>query len=188
MRVSPFCCMQLTPYLSSGKEHGLGINVDVALWLDYRNFQNKPPLQVVQDCVIVTNELHDEFDDFNDREAIVDVSVLPFVELLQFWYASQGIPALPFLKYGKKYIKLTSSQVDNLCWWVVETRKQLKSQGKSVFEGVSTTATTPKSDVLEDVSNSDQPARLIGLKRPRKTDKGLIRSMSKRGKVSCMQR
>ena len=93
--------MQLTPYLSSGKEHGLGINVHVALWLDYRNFQNKPPLQVVPDCVNVTNELHDEFDDFNDREAIVDVSVLPFVELLQFWCARQGIPPLPFLKYGK---------------------------------------------------------------------------------------
>ena len=88
----------------------------------------------------------------------------------------------------KKYIKLTSSQVDNLCLWVVETRRQLKSQDKSVFEGVSTTATTPKSDVLEDVPNSDQPARLSGLKRPQKTDKGLIRSMSKRGKVSCMQR
>ena len=57
------------PYLSSGKEHGLGINVDVALWLDYWNFHNKPPLQVVQDCVIVTNELHNEFDDFNDSKS-----------------------------------------------------------------------------------------------------------------------
>ena len=76
--------------------------MDVALWLDYRNFHNKPPLQIVQDCVIVINEVHDEFDDFNDREAIFDVNFLPVVELLQFWYASQGIPALICSKYGKK--------------------------------------------------------------------------------------
>ena len=54
----------------------------------------KPTLQVVQDYVIVTNELHHKFDDFSNREATFDVSVLPFVELLQFWCASKGIPAL----------------------------------------------------------------------------------------------
>ena len=142
-------------------------------------------MQIVQDCVIVTNELHDEFDDFSDREAIFDVSFLPVVELLQFWYASQGIPALTFSKYGKKYIKLTSSQVDDLCLWVNKTRRQLRSQGKIIFKGVSTTATTPKSAVLKDEPKSDQT--LIGLKRLKRTDKGVITSMNKRGKVSNRQ-
>ena len=91
---NPFCYIQLTPCLSSGKDHKLGINVDVTLWLNYQNSQNKPPLQAVQDYVIVTNELHHEFDDFSNREATFDVSVFPFVELLQFLCASQGIPAL----------------------------------------------------------------------------------------------
>ena len=97
------CYLQLSPYLSSTEEHGLSMNVDVALMLDCRNFYKKPPLQIVRDFVIVTDKLHDDFDEFVKTETKPDISILPAIELLQFWHVRKKISMSTISRYGKLY-------------------------------------------------------------------------------------
>ena len=74
-----FSCSLLHIY---GEEHGLSVNADVALWLDCCTFFNNPPLQIVNGFVVVTNELHDEFDNFKKSETEESSSLLPVLEFL----------------------------------------------------------------------------------------------------------
>ena len=47
--------------------HGLSIDADVALWMDSRTIQKKPPLQSSDEFVFLTFKLHDEFEKNTQR-------------------------------------------------------------------------------------------------------------------------
>ena len=194
--------LQLAPYSSSGEEHGLSINADVALWLDCRTFHKNPPLQIVSDFVVVSNELHDEFDNFKGSETELSISLLPAVELLRFWLSRTGLSLPTIAKYGKLYIPLNCSQLDDLCSWVSEMREQFIHLGRRMFEGTCTSAV----DTEVETSSSSPPAGVFSSKekeelplegkasipvRPssgkmlRKTGKGPILIQNKGQKVSC---
>ena len=128
------------------------MNADVALWLECRTFHKKPPLQIVGDFVIVTNDLHDEFDAFKKSEMALDISLLPAVELIQFWQNCQGLSLPAISKYKKVYIPFNSSQLDDLCSWVRETREQFVHIGRKIFEGAY--ASTVISDIETSSINS----------------------------------
>ena len=76
--------LQLAPYTSREEEYGLSMDADVALWLDRRTFHKNPSLQIVNGFVVITNELHAEFDDFKRSETEHSISLSPAVELLRF--------------------------------------------------------------------------------------------------------
>ena len=77
---------QVQQYLQSG-EYGLSIDTDVSLWLESREFNNKPPLRTVYDFVIVNSSLHSEFDEFKSEMTHREYSILPTNTLLIFWNA-----------------------------------------------------------------------------------------------------
>ena len=119
------------------------MNADVALWLESRAFHKKPPLQIVGDFVIVSNELHDEFNPFKRSEMALDISLLPAVELIQFWQNCSGSSLPTISKYEKVYIPFNSSQLDHLCSWVREMREQFVHIGRKIFEGAYASTVIP---------------------------------------------
>ena len=116
-------------------EYALSKDADVALWLDYRNFNGDSPLTDVTDFVIVNSELHDEFDDFKKKEVKPHYSFLPLSALLNFYCLSECADLLKsstIVKYGRSYILLHTEQIDRLVEWVYTMRvKYVKD--KTVF-------------------------------------------------------
>ena len=140
--------MQLASYTSSGEQHALSINPDVLLWLDFQAFHNNPPPQIVGDFALVTDKLHDEFDKFKMNETEPGISLLPRVKLLEFWVNLTGLFLPTVTKYGKAYLPLSCSQLDDLCLWVRETRERVDSDGRRVFEEICTSALNTEADTL----------------------------------------
>lgn len=95
------------------------------LWMESRNYNNKPPLTEVYDFVIVNSSLHDEFDEFKRKNTSHDYSILPMNELLEYWNTHIKKPSLPILYiYGAQHLKLHCTEVDNLCEWVIDKKKE----------------------------------------------------------------
>ena len=126
--ISGYICvassMQLAQQLQSLRSHNeyaLHINCDVSLWLDSRAYHKKPPLHTAFGFVVVTPELHDEFDAFKEK---LTTPTFPRVALLDFWNRNvRPTPATPITMNGKQYFSLQATEVDNLCQWVYNTRK-----------------------------------------------------------------
>ena len=95
----------------------------MALWLEFRAYDDKPPLQQFFDFVFVTPELHNEFDAFKAAEIKPNRSFLPLVALLEYWNVRRPIPSPTVIKYDKHYLSLESSEVDELCQWVCDMRE-----------------------------------------------------------------
>lgn len=114
----------------------MSINTDVSLWLDYRSYCKATSLKVVDNFVIVTNTIHDEFDTFRKTELqkFNDLSLLPAIELLKFWQIFCGTAPSLVSEYGQDYVALSKSQVDELCTWVDEMRIKFMSKGQAIFE------------------------------------------------------
>ena len=124
----------MQPYFTKEKEYGLSIDVDVALWLDYHAYHQKPPLRDAFDFVIVDEALHQEFDEFKKKETSPDISDLRLVELLQLWCSTQKSRHFTTVeKFGNSYILLRPSEVDDLCHWVKQMRERFAQEGKSIF-------------------------------------------------------
>ena len=102
-------------------EHGLSIDADVALWMGSRTIQKKPPLQSIDGFVFLSSKLHDEFDAFK-RNTQRGYSVFPLVTLLEQWNNQRASPSQAIHMYGRTYISLHCSEVDDLCDWVYHTR------------------------------------------------------------------
>ena len=116
--------MQFTPYRLSPNEYGLCINADVALWLDARAYNNQPPLRQSNGFVLVTPELHSEFDSFREKVTTTEESTFPLVALLDFWNRRRAVPSSVVTMFGKQYLKLHLSEVDDLCQWVYDARDE----------------------------------------------------------------
>ena len=116
--------IQLKQYFEEDGVFGLNVDLHVALWLDSRAFQNKPPLREVCGFVMVNSELQDEFDKFRKQESYPNCIDIEFVKLLDFWLKTQDPqPSPPTInKYGKTYVRVNHTQMDDLLTWIQETR------------------------------------------------------------------
>lgn len=117
------------------------MDTDVALWLDYRAFNGSPALKVIDDFVIVTTDLHDEFDKFKKSENLEfkGLNLVPPIELLQYWNILMDNNLQSISRYGKDYFLLQPSQLDNLIDWIGDLKIKFMSEGQSVFEDKSET-------------------------------------------------
>ena len=126
---------QLKPYFQKEGEYGLCKDVDVALWLDYRAYHQKPSLREALGFVIIDEMLHEEFDKFKQKEIpFMHISYLPPVELLRLWCSTQkSCSPSTVEKFGKPYIVLQTNEMDELCYWVKEMREKFLQEGNSTF-------------------------------------------------------
>ena len=62
----------------------LSIDPWVALWLDYRSFNNMPPLKTAGDFVLVSIDQHIQQRDFTSSTTTFDIRLLPAVDLFKF--------------------------------------------------------------------------------------------------------
>jgi hypothetical protein len=67
------------------EEYALSKDLDVAMWLDYRNFRRESPLVDIGDFVIVNPDIHGEFDEFKKGEVRPACSFVLLTELLKFY-------------------------------------------------------------------------------------------------------
>ena len=89
------------------EEYGLSKDVDVAQWIEYRNYNNEASLREVFDFIIVNPALHAEFDDFKRKETHDDYNILKVNELLAYWNTFKRSPSLPVLTvYGTPHLRL----------------------------------------------------------------------------------
>lgn len=109
-------------------------DVDVALWQDYRTFNREKPVKDALDFVIVNNELHKEFDSFKKSEVPSGTSFIETNPLLQLYCHEKLKNMFTVQKYGKTYLELSGSNMDDLCQWIRALRKLHKTQGSSVFQ------------------------------------------------------
>ncbi len=113
--------MQLSYLFREEGDYALSKDVDVVLWQSFRAHNNLPPVTDALDFVIVNNQLHNEFDEFKKAEIEPDITYLQMNSLLQHYCRIKShLHAFIVTKYGKSYLKLTSSLVDDLCIWMKE--------------------------------------------------------------------
>ena len=85
----------------------ISIDPDVSLWIESREFNNKPSLRTVYDFVIVNSVLHSEFDEFKSEMTHRDYSILPTNTLLEYWNTFERNPPQPTtMLFGKQHHKL----------------------------------------------------------------------------------
>ena len=124
--------------MNGPEKYALSKDLDVALWIDFRAFHGKPELVNVIDFVIVNSRLHDEFDQFKKAEVQSSYSLLPVVELLLFYCLTKCphvLDSSQVHKFGRTYIKMDSSQVDDLVSWVYEMNELYYGvEGESIFD------------------------------------------------------
>ena len=114
-------------------EYALSKDVDVALWLHYRAYNKLPLLSDDGDFIIVNTELHDDFDDFKNKEVEPGYSYLEVNELLQHFLETKPHDASTVNKYGMTFVRLQASVIDHLCDWVEELHEKYSEIGNNVF-------------------------------------------------------
>ena len=120
----------------------------MALWLDFRAFQNEPPLPERHDFVIINCQLHDQFDAFKRDNIRASKSNIPVCSLLMFYCNSKCPHHLSSMaeKYGKVYLELYMSEVDELIMWVNDMREKYYGvDGERIFENAAQIMSTDKS-------------------------------------------
>ena len=146
--------IQISQYLEQEGEYGLNIDTDVALWLDTRKFQKKPTLRKASGFVTVDMEIHDEFDEFKEKETSNAYSLLENIDLLKVRLKSHDLQCLsPSIveKFGKEYVRLHYTDMDSLCSWVLEVRDKFTILGKEVFRAYS-----PKSSTCFNLQSTEE--------------------------------
>ena len=115
---------QLSEHLQAG-EHGLSIDTDVALWIEYREYNKRPDLRQVMDFVIVNSEQHSEFDEFKRAMTDRDCVLLSNNALLDYWNElERSISQSPITVYGQEHHKLHYTEMDQLIEWVMKQREK----------------------------------------------------------------
>ena len=89
------------------------------------------PLTEVSNFVIMNDDLYEDFEKF--RECDRDYSWLRCNELIDCWIENQSDGILPVTKFGRRYIKLSFTKVDELCEWIHEMRRKHQEKGKMLF-------------------------------------------------------
>ena len=113
----------------------LSINVDVALWLDWRRYCGIPSLQEVRNFVIVSEEELDDFEEFKANNTKPGICDLVVIELLEYYLTRVRKECLPTtVKFGKRYVQLSMEDGDRLITWVDEMRERYNKEGLQVFQ------------------------------------------------------
>ncbi|KAL5515883.1 hypothetical protein EMCRGX_G001128 [Ephydatia muelleri] len=123
----------LSAYLSGPTEYGLHVNAHVSFWLESRSYDKKPSLVQALGFVIVTEEIHKEFDAF--------VTSMPLLSkgcyfqcgpLQQYWNMHmRPISASVVSLFAGEYLYLHYSEVDDLCEWVLNAREAFEKHTQS---------------------------------------------------------
>ncbi|KAL5468953.1 hypothetical protein EMCRGX_G030114 [Ephydatia muelleri] len=108
--------IDLSEYLHDPTEYGLHINTHVSLWLHSRSYDNKPLLVQAFGFVIVTEEIHEEFDAFvASMPLLTQGCYLQCGPLLQYWNMHmRPTPASVVNLFTNEYLYFHYSDVDNL--------------------------------------------------------------------------
>ena len=116
--------MQPTDYIKTDEEYALSKDVDVVVWQRYRAFNNLQAAKDAFDFVIVTLDLHADFDAFQKQEIEPEYSYLESNDLLRFYLTEHDCSVTTQAKYGAIFHRLHSKDVDNLCAWVKMLQRQ----------------------------------------------------------------
>ena len=116
--------MQPTNYIKDDKEFALSKDVDVVVWQCYRAFNNLEPARDAFDFVIVTPDLHRDFDAFKKQEIEPGYSYLESNDLLRLYLREHDCSVTTQAKYGAVFHRLHAEDVDNLCAWVKKLQHQ----------------------------------------------------------------
>ena len=92
--------------------------------MDARDYNKQSSLHQTHGFVFVTSELHEEFDLFCANKTRKYDSILRLVALLKYWNNLRPVPTPAISMYGKAYLVLSSSEIDDLCQWVYDAREQ----------------------------------------------------------------
>ena len=104
--------------------------------MDYRCFVNKPHLKTVGDFVFATNNLLMDFNNFAAKHTMPDMYLVPAAALLRYWCMCGQQYQTSIYKYGKQYIYLSSSQLDDLSAWIHDMKEQFYKNGRQIFYGL----------------------------------------------------
>ena len=134
-------------------EYGLSKDVDVAMWLHFRDYHHKHPLKEVGNFVIVDELLHQDFDAFKRKKISPPyTNYLESNELLSFWRA---LPTVR--KFGHNYITLTSGEVDELCEWLLNMRERFEVEGVGIFAETHMPDTQMTQDDSDNTNHKENP-------------------------------
>ena len=87
----------------------------------FKGILEQTPLREACGFLMVNSELKDEF---RQQESFPNCIDIEFAKLLEFWVKTQDPqPSPPIInKYGKTYVRLNHTQMDDLLTWIQETR------------------------------------------------------------------
>ncbi|XP_062517962.1 uncharacterized protein LOC134193174 [Corticium candelabrum] len=127
--------MQLREHSIAPGDCWLSIDPWVALWMDYRSFNNMPPLKTAGDFVLVSIDQHIQQREFTSSTTTFDICLLPALDLFKFWSTYKCKEPRPNTVHrnGKEYLALDKSIVDDMCVWIHEMREQFEKHGRNIF-------------------------------------------------------
>ena len=99
-------------------------------------YNKEPPLRTIFDFVLVTPELHKDFDTFREAETSLGKTFIPLVALVEYWNRKRPLPSPTIAKYGKSYLHLDSYEIDELCQWIYNMRETGLDPGDDKMEFV----------------------------------------------------
>lgn len=115
---------ELKDFIQADNQRPFSKDVDVQIWLDYREHNQLPKLKDTGDFVIMTFDDMNEFDVFRQEECEKEYSYLKQVQLLDlFLKESPNICPRTINKFGHTYLRFHYSEVDELIEWVYDRRK-----------------------------------------------------------------
>lgn len=128
--------MQLSYLFENDGDYALSKDVDVALWQDFRAYNNMQPVKDAIDFVIVNSQLHNEFDDFRKgQKEGRRYSYLKVNELMQFYVHHDYCQLSDSIvtQYNHTYLRMGSGDIDRLCRWIYGLRESYQLEGLRIF-------------------------------------------------------
>ena len=127
--------VQPSDFIKNKDEYALSKDTDVVMWLHYRTFHNLSLPRDAFDFVIITEDLHRNFDEFRKRYIQTDHNDLEIVELLQHYLmrCKPNLTLSSVYMYGRAYLRLHAKELDDLCYWVQDQRNLHKIKGNLIF-------------------------------------------------------
>ena len=103
----------------------LYVDSQVMQWIQWRDHHGRPHLTEHRDreYVQVTMEEMDEFYAFKRSHFVPGTVQLPSVELLNYYVYTEKKNFPVMIRYGKKYVVMTSQEVDQFIEWIEYTRE-----------------------------------------------------------------
>ncbi len=126
------------------------MSTDVCQWLDWREYHSKPLLKKYFDYVVVPLEVMCEFDDFNAHlprgqlylphsrlvydgcnNHVLQFLICVSIRLVAFWSQSYHYNVESVQRWGRVYLKLPQTMVDDL-QWLKKARLAHQTHGREI--------------------------------------------------------